>query len=67
MNLFLQTLVSTITQGSILALISIGMTLVYGTLRVLNMAQGAMVMLGGFAAFTTLQLASVPSAAQFET
>ena len=60
MNLFLQTLVSTITQGSILALISIGMTLVYGTLRVLNMAQGAMVMLGGFAAFTTLQLANVP-------
>lgn len=60
MNLFLQTIVSTITQGSILALISIGMTLVYGTLRVLNMAQGAMVMLGGFAAFTTLQLAPVP-------
>ncbi|MGI9195998.1 MAG: branched-chain amino acid ABC transporter permease [Candidatus Nanopelagicales bacterium] len=59
-DLFLQTLVSTITQGSILALISIGMTLVYGTLRVLNMAQGAMVMLGGFAAFTTLQLAQVP-------
>lgn len=60
MDLFLQTIVSTITQGSILALISIGMTLVYGTLRVLNMAQGAMVMLGGFAAFTTLQLANVP-------
>ena len=38
MNLLLQTLVSTVTQGSILALISIGMTLVYGTLRVLNMA-----------------------------
>lgn len=60
MNLLLQTLVSTVTQGSILALISIGMTLVYGTLRVLNMAQGAMVMLGGIAAYSTLQLASVP-------
>lgn len=59
-DLFLQTLVSTVTQGSILALISIGMTLVYGTLRVLNMAQGAMVMLGGFAAYTTLQVVSVP-------
>ena len=52
MNAILQTLVSTIVQGSILALISIGMTLVYGTLRVLNMAQGVMVMVGGFAAFT---------------
>ena len=48
------------TQGSILALISIGMTLVYGTLRVLNMTQGAMVMLGGFAAYSALQVASVP-------
>lgn len=60
MNQFLQTLVSTIVQGSILALITIGMTLVYGTLRVLNMAQGVMVMLGGFAAYTTLQVAHVP-------
>jgi branched-subunit amino acid ABC-type transport system permease component len=50
-NLVLQTLVSTIVQGSILALITIGMSLVYGTLRVLNMAQGVMVMVGGMAAY----------------
>lgn len=55
MNTVLQTLVSTLVQGSILALISIGMTLVYGTLRVLNMAQGVLVMVGGFAAYTTVQ------------
>ncbi len=54
MNSVLQTLVSTIVQGSILALISIGMTLVYGTLRVLNMAQGVMVMVGGFAAYAAV-------------
>jgi branched-chain amino acid transport system permease protein len=54
MNAILQTLVSTLVQGSILALISIGMTLVYGTLRVLNMAQGVMVMVGGFAAYTVV-------------
>lgn len=60
MNQLLQTLVSTVVQGSILALITIGMTLVYGTLRVLNMAQGVMVMLGGFAAYTTLQVVDVP-------
>jgi branched-subunit amino acid ABC-type transport system permease component len=50
-NLILQTLVSTLVQGSILALITIGMSLVYGTLRVLNMAQGVMVMVGGMAAW----------------
>jgi branched-chain amino acid transport system permease protein len=59
-NELVQTIVSTLVQGSILALITIGMTLVYGTLRVLNMAQGVMVMLGGFAAYTTLQTAQVP-------
>ena len=52
MNLILQTLVSTLVQGSMLALITIGMSLVYGTLRVLNMAQGVMVMVGGIAAWT---------------
>lgn len=61
MNTFLQTLVSTVVQGSILALISIGMTLVYGTLRVLNMAQGVMVMVGGFAAYTTVQRTGAPA------
>jgi branched-chain amino acid transport system permease protein len=37
-----------------LALITIGMSLVYGTLRVLNMAQGVMVMVGGMAAYTVV-------------
>ena len=59
MNAILQTLVSTLVQGSILALISIGMTLVYGTLRVLNMAQGVMVMVGGFAAYTVVDRTGV--------
>ena len=60
MNQLLQTLVSTVVQGSVLALITIGMTLVYGTLRVLNMAQGVMVMVGGFAAYTFLDRAGLP-------
>lgn len=55
MNLILQTLVSTIVQGSMLALITVGMSLIYGTLRVLNMAQGVMVMVGGMAAYVFLQ------------
>lgn len=60
MNQLLQTLVSTVVQGSVLALITIGMTLVYGTLRVLNMAQGVMVMVGGFAAYSFLDRAGLP-------
>lgn len=54
MSLVLQALVSTLIQGSILALITVGMSLVYGTLRVLNMAQGVMVMVGGMAAFVAV-------------
>lgn len=60
MNLALQMLVSTIVQGSMLALITVGMSLVYGTLRVLNMAQGVMVMVGGFAAYSFLQQFDLP-------
>jgi len=60
-NAILQTLVSTVVQGSMLALIAIGMTLVYGTLRVLNMAQGVMVMVGGFAAYTTVVRTGLPT------
>ncbi|MFC6234123.1 branched-chain amino acid ABC transporter permease [Leucobacter soli] len=55
----LQTIVSTIVQGSLLALITIGMSLVYGTLRVLNMAQGVMVMVGAVAAYMTVDTLGV--------
>jgi branched-subunit amino acid ABC-type transport system permease component len=60
-NQLVQAVVSTVVQGSLLAMIAIGMTLVYGTLRVLNMAHGVMVMLGGFAAYTTLERFDVPA------
>jgi branched-chain amino acid transport system permease protein len=39
---------STIVLGSIYGLVAIGMTLIYGILRVLDMSQGSMVMVGGF-------------------
>ena len=35
--------------GALLALISSGLTIIYGTLGVLNLAHGAMFMLGGYA------------------
>ncbi|MBV8506657.1 MAG: branched-chain amino acid ABC transporter permease, partial [Alphaproteobacteria bacterium] len=35
--------------GALLALISSGLTIIYGTLGILNLAHGAMFMLGGYA------------------
>jgi branched-chain amino acid transport system permease protein len=35
--------------GALLALVSSGLTIIYGTLGVLNLAHGAMFMLGGYA------------------
>ena len=37
--------------GALLALISSGLTIIYGTLGVLNLAHGAMFMMGGYAGF----------------
>ncbi|MEO8669187.1 MAG: branched-chain amino acid ABC transporter permease [Bauldia sp.] len=39
--------------GALLALISSGLTIIYGTLGVLNLAHGAMFMLGGYAGWYT--------------
>jgi len=47
-------LISAVILGSVYGLVAIGMTLVYGILRVLDMSQGSMVMAGGFAAWAVL-------------
>ena len=41
--------------GALLALISSGLTIIYGTLGVLNLAHGAMFMMGGYAGFFAFQ------------
>src|SRR5581483_8329575 len=41
--------------GALLALIASGLTIIYGTLGVLNLAHGAMFMLGGYAGFVAWQ------------
>ncbi len=51
MTVLLQALISGIVIGAIYALMTVGMTLVYGSLRTLNMAQGSYVMIGGYAAW----------------
>jgi branched-chain amino acid transport system permease protein len=44
-----------LASGALLALISSGLTIIYGTLGVLNLAHGAMFMLGGYAGYVAFQ------------
>ncbi len=44
-----------LAAGALLALISSGLTIIYGTLGVLNLAHGAMFMLGGYAGYVAFQ------------
>ena len=53
---FISQLFNGLAAGALLALISSGLTIIYGTLGVLNLAHGAMFMLGGYAGYVALQL-----------
>jgi branched-chain amino acid transport system permease protein len=48
---FLSQLFNGLAQGALLALISSGLTIIYGTLGVLNLAHGAMFLHGGYAGY----------------
>ena len=48
---FVSQLFNGLALGALLALISSGLTIIYGTLGVLNLAHGAMFMVGGYAGF----------------
>jgi len=52
---FLSQLFNCLALGALLALISSGLTIIYGTLGVLNLAHGAMFMLGGYAGYVAYQ------------
>jgi branched-chain amino acid transport system permease protein len=52
---FLAQLFNGLALGALLALISSGLTIIYGTLGVLNLAHGAMFMLGGYAGYVAYQ------------
>jgi branched-chain amino acid transport system permease protein len=52
---FVSQLFNGLAAGALLALISSGLTIIYGTLGVLNLAHGAMFMLGGYAGYLALQ------------
>src|ERR1700710_655185 len=52
---FISQLFNGIVLGALLALISSGLTIIYGTLGVLNLAHGAMFMMGGYAGYIAYQ------------
>jgi len=53
---FISQLFNGLVLGALLALISSGLTIIYGTLGVLNLAHGAMFMLGGYAGWLAYSL-----------
>ena len=56
-TIFLQALLSGLTNGAIYALVAVGLTLVFGVTRIVNFAHGEFLMLamyGGYLAFTFL-------------
>ena len=56
--IFLQIL-NGLDKGSAYALIALGLTLVFGTLGVVNFAHGALFMLGAFCAVTTQAILTI--------
>lgn len=55
-----QLLAAALIAASLYALVSVGLNLVYGTMRLLNVAHGDVAMLGGYAAFVAFTLAGLP-------
>jgi branched-chain amino acid transport system permease protein len=61
MHLFLQQSMNGLLLGGMFALISIGLSLMFGVMKVANFAYGALYMLGGYAAFWASDLLGVPN------
>ena len=54
-----QLLVSALVLGAIYGLIALGLNLIYGTMRLLNVAHGEILMLGGYLAFWMFTLTGI--------
>jgi branched-chain amino acid transport system permease protein len=61
MNIAIAIIVSGLTLGAMYAVSSISLSLLWGTLGVLNMAQGAFLVIGGYAAFTATSMLGLPA------
>ena len=56
METFVQSVVSGILTGSLYAMIGVGLTIIFGVMRIINVAHGEMVMLGMFGAYWSYTL-----------
>jgi branched-chain amino acid transport system permease protein len=55
-----QLLFGAIATASVYALVALGLNLVYGTMRLLNVAHGEIVMIGGYSAYWAFTLLGIP-------
>ena len=60
MDKLIQTLISGLSLGSIYALIALGYTMVYGIAKMLNFAQGDIIMVGAYAVITAVFTMGLP-------
>ncbi len=63
MEILAPVLVSGLTTGALYALATLGLSLVWGALGMLNMAHGALLTLGGYAAYTAVTALGLPAVA----
>ena len=54
-----QLLVAAIVTGAIYALVALGLNLIYGTMRLLNVAHGDLVMLGAYVGYWLFELTGI--------
>lgn len=58
-QLVLQTLLSGVLIGALYGLAALGLSLVFGVLKVLNVAHGELLMLGGYTSFWVFNLLGI--------
>jgi branched-chain amino acid transport system permease protein len=65
MEKLFQAIYGGILYGSIYGLMAIGLTLIWGALRMLNLAHGSLYLVGGYVAWTALNVLALPAVPSF--